>query len=391
MTSAVINFSRKMIIIAAVAASVCSAAFASEATTPANSPAAKATTPAQTYNNEATTPAQIAADETTVSANASDDDETTTAAAASTDDTPRSYDKGDPLEDINRAIFRFNRGFDNVALKPAAHIYNDITPAPVRTGVTNFFSNMGEVPIMINDTLQFNLVMGYTSLWRFMINTTVGVLGIFDIASHMGLQKHYNDFGITLAKWGVTESPYIQIPFIGPSNIRDGLAMIPNFLFFSLWPHIEPSELANGLFVLDVVNLRASLLDSEDIMEKAALDQYVFLRNAYMQKRQNMINTKIHYLDPDVAEDQDPLAEEGGDPLAGYPEAAEQLKEDAELVDDPEKAAQDNTDTDANAADEATKTGVEDITPKDNPQANKDRAPKADAMNKLPAKAAPNA
>lgn len=195
----------------------------------------------------------------------------------------------DPLESINRATFSFNRKFDKFILKPVAVGYKAITPWPVRTGVGNFFSNMGEVPTTINDVLQGNLKHGCVDFTRFAINTTIGLLGLIDVASYLGLERHYNDFGITLGKWGITTAPYIIIPIFGPSTIRDGLALLVNYQYFTLWPYIEPVRARNELFILDVVNLRASMLESEAVMKQAALDPYVFIRDAYLQKRRSLI------------------------------------------------------------------------------------------------------
>ncbi len=228
------------------------------------------------------------------------------------------YNPNDPLESMNRITFQFNRKVDKYFLKPAAQGYQLITPWPVREGVTNFFSNMGEVPTMANDLLQGQITMSYVSFWRFLVNTTVGIGGLIDVASKMGLPKHYNDLGITFAKWGMTSSAYLVIPFIGPSSIRDALAIYPNYYFFTLWPHIDNIRVRNSLFALDVINLRASLLDSEDVMKQAALDPYVFIRNAYMQKRASLIAGKTMAFsedDEDFAVDGAGVKVDDDDPL----------------------------------------------------------------------------
>ncbi len=199
-------------------------------------------------------------------------------------------DPSDPLQGMNRATYSFNKQLDKYALKPTAQVYTAVTPQALRNRVTNFFSNIGEVPTFLNDTLQGNLKLGATSLGRFVVNTTIGLLGLFDPASSMGLTKHYNDFGITLAQYGVTTSPYLVLPLIGPSSIRDGLALWPNYRYLSLWAYDDGyDEARNALFILDIVNLRASLLSSEDIANAASLDEYVFVRNAYLQKRASLI------------------------------------------------------------------------------------------------------
>lgn len=206
---------------------------------------------------------------------------------ASTKHTP-----GDPFESVNRVTFEFNRKVDKVLLKPIAKGYKMFTPWPVREGVTNFFSNMGEVPTTINDGLQGQFSHAASDVGRFTINTTVGLLGLFDIASHMGLEKRYNDFGVTLAKWGIRKAPYVVLPILGPSTVRDGLALVVNYQYFTLWPYIYPIRLRNGLFALDVINLRAALLDAENVMTQASLDPYIFMRDAYLQKRNSLIDPK---------------------------------------------------------------------------------------------------
>jgi phospholipid-binding lipoprotein MlaA len=199
-------------------------------------------------------------------------------------------DPSDPLQGMNRGTYIFNQKLDKYALKPVAQAYTFVTPQVARDRVTNFFSNIGEVPTFFNDTLQGNLKLSATALGRFVINSTVGLLGLFDPASSMGLTKHYNDFGITLAQYGVTTSPYLVLPLIGPSSIRDALALWPNYRYLSLWGYADNyAEWRNIFFIIDIVNLRASLISSEDVVQQASLDEYAFIRNAYLQKRASLI------------------------------------------------------------------------------------------------------
>ncbi len=199
-------------------------------------------------------------------------------------------DPSDPLQGMNRVTYSFNQKLDKYALKPVAQAYTFVTPQFARDRVTNFFSNVGEVPTFFNDTLQGNLKLSATALGRFVVNTTIGLVGLFDPASSMGLTKHYNDFGITLAQYGVTTSPYLVLPLVGPSSIRDALALWPNYAYLSVWGYAgKYNEWRNIFFVLDIVNLRASLISSEDVVRQASLDEYVFIRNAYLQKRASLI------------------------------------------------------------------------------------------------------
>lgn len=219
-------------------------------------------------------------------------------------------DPQDPFENINRAVFSFNRKMDKYALKPVAKGYKFITPWQLRSGVTNFFSNMGEVPTLANDTLQGHMSYAANDLGRFCINTTVGIIGVFDVATRVGLERRYNDLGLTLAKWGIKKAPYVMLPLFGPSTVRDALAMYPNYAFFTLWPYIKPISLRNNLFVLDVINLRASLLDSENIMREAAIDPYVFIRDAYLQKRTSLISGDGDLSNQESSLAADPLEDE---------------------------------------------------------------------------------
>ncbi len=204
--------------------------------------------------------------------------------------TPYAPDPEDPLQGMNRVTYSFNQKLDKYALKPAAQAYTFVTPQVARDRITNFFSNIGEVPTFANDTLQGNLKLSGIALSRFVVNSTIGLLGLFDPASSMGLTKHYNDFGITLAQYGITTSPYLVLPVLGPSSIRDALALWPNYNYLSLWDYVHGyNTVRNELFILDIVNLRASLLSSEDIVRLASLDEYAFIRNAYLQKRASLI------------------------------------------------------------------------------------------------------
>lgn len=230
-------------------------------------------------------------------------------------------DPADPLQGMNRVTYSFNQKLDKYALKPAAQAYTFVTPQVARDRVTNFFSNIGEVPTFFNDTLQGNLKLSATALGRFVVNTTIGLLGLFDPASSMGLTKHYNDFGITLAQYGITTSPYLVLPLIGPSSIRDALALWPNYEYLSLWGYAgKYNEWRNIFFVIDIVNLRASLLSSEDVVRQASLDEYVFIRNAYLQQRASLIK---RYTGRDVGADGEANSNE--DPLVNNDDLSEAL------------------------------------------------------------------
>jgi phospholipid-binding lipoprotein MlaA len=204
-------------------------------------------------------------------------------------------DPRDPLEASNRAVFEFNDGADMLVFKPVAQAYRAALPQPVRTGVRNFFANLQDPWIGINNLLQGKVEAGLTDWFRFVTNSTMGFAGVVDVASSMRMTKHNEDFGQTLGRWGVPSGDYLVLPFLGPSTVRDGLGLIADGYGYGPWwttRVIEPSHRVawrNSLTALDIVSLRANLLATEGIFEAAALDRYSFLRDAYLQRRRNLI------------------------------------------------------------------------------------------------------
>ena len=195
----------------------------------------------------------------------------------------------DPLEGFNRAMYTFNDKFDRYLLKPVAKGYRAITPKPVSKSISNFFSNLHDPGIMLNNLLQGKPGQAASDLGRFLVNSTVGIAGLFDVASHWGMKKHNEDFGQTLAVWGVGEGPYLVLPFFGPSNMRDGPSLIVDW---ETYPpnHMEEHSTRDKLFVVEYVDKRAQLLDASDILEQAAgQDPYVFVREASRQSRRNLV------------------------------------------------------------------------------------------------------
>ena len=207
-------------------------------------------------------------------------------------------DPRDPLESYNRAAYAFNDGFDEYLLKPVAKGYDAITPDPIINGVNNFFSNLDDVIVIFNDLLQLKPLQFASDMGRFIINSTLGVAGLIDWASDMNLPKHHEDFGQTLGYWGVPQGPYIVIPFWGSSTIRDGTGLLVDSAQFDpIWQEVEngfPMEhrdrnLSWGLTAVKAVEIRASLLKAENILNEAALDRYTFIREAFLQRRQNLV------------------------------------------------------------------------------------------------------
>jgi phospholipid-binding lipoprotein MlaA len=203
----------------------------------------------------------------------------------------RDASDGDPLEAFNRSMYEFNDWFDYYVGKPVAKGYRAVLPTPVRRSFSNFFYNLREPIVIVNDLLQGKLAQAASDTGRFVTNTLVGILGLFDPASHIGMPRHDEDFGQTFGLWGVGDGPYLVLPFLGPRNLRDTVGLVGDW---QLWaPNLAEAVSTgerNTLVVVDFVDTRAALLDATDILEMAAgQDPYVFVREAYRQRRQYLI------------------------------------------------------------------------------------------------------
>lgn len=194
----------------------------------------------------------------------------------------------DPYEGFNRAVFTFNDTIDKAALKPAATVYKKVLPSFVQTGVGNFFGNLSDVWSAVNNLLQGKGEAGMSDVTRVALNSTLGLAGVLDIASEAGMQKHNEDFGQTLGHWGVKPGPYLMLPLLGSSTLRDTVAL-PVDLKADLWQYKEPANVRNIGTAVRLVDKRASLLDASTLMEDAALDRYQFLRDAYLQRRESQV------------------------------------------------------------------------------------------------------
>lgn len=194
------------------------------------------------------------------------------------------HDPRDPLEPYNREMTRFNEGLDSVLLKPVATAYRDGVPPLVRTGVSNFFGNLSDAWSAVNSLLQFRFQNAEENLARFQINTVAGVFGLFDVASDLNIERHREDFGQTLGRWGVPAGPYLVLPVLGPSTMRDAL-VIPIERYGDLTRKAPTAATQNELFLLRAIDVRANLLRVGNIIEGAALDKYSFTRDAFLQKR----------------------------------------------------------------------------------------------------------
>jgi len=199
-------------------------------------------------------------------------------------------DPNDPLEPYNRAVYKFNEKFDRHVGKPVAEFYTDILPAPVNKGITNFFSNIHDVMVLANDLLQLKVEQTAQDAARIFFNTTIGLLGFIDVATHLDLPKHQEDFGQTLGRWGVPPGPYFVLPIFGPSTIRDSIGLGVDYVaFYPIFNRIDNTTVEWSLFLLDLIDQRADLLGASNLLEQAALDPYVFTREAYLQRRLNFV------------------------------------------------------------------------------------------------------
>ena len=199
-------------------------------------------------------------------------------------------DPRDPIEGFNRMVFNFNEGMDRVIFKPVAQGYRKVVPGPVDKGVSNFFGNLDDVITTVNDLLQGKFRQGGSDAMRVLVNSTVGLLGLFDVASGMGFEKNNEDFGQTLGYWGVSTGPYLMLPILGPSTARDLTGRIVDSAAFDPIYYIDHVRTRNQLIALKAVDKRADLLGASSVMDQAALDRYGFLKESYLQQRENAVN-----------------------------------------------------------------------------------------------------
>jgi len=195
-------------------------------------------------------------------------------------------DPRDPWEGYNRTMTRFNDSVDKAVLKPVATAYTNVIPSLVRTGVSNFFGNISDAWSFVNNVLEADVQGSLYSFWRVAVNTTFGLGGILDPATQMRLDRHRKDFGLTLGRWGVPPGPYLVLPILGPSTLRDTVAL-PVDTWANLANHIDNVPVRNSVFVLHAIDTRAQLLGATDLLGQAALDPYSFTRDAWLQKRRN--------------------------------------------------------------------------------------------------------
>lgn len=207
------------------------------------------------------------------------------AAACSTVQTPST---ADPYESMNRSVFTFNDALDRAIVKPVAKGYQAALPSPVRGCITNFFSNVGDVFIGINNLLQGKVKDAGGDFCRVALNSTVGILGLFDVATDLGLPKHNEDFGQTFGRWGADAGPYLVLPVFGPSSVRDGAGFVMDSLTNPL-RQVDDTAVRNSLVGTRIVDQRSELLSTTDTVDSLALDRYSFVRDAYLARRRSLV------------------------------------------------------------------------------------------------------
>ncbi len=202
---------------------------------------------------------------------------------------PMVKDPRDPWEGFNRAMFSFNEGLDSAVLRPLAKGYETVAPAPIRTGVSNVFANVEDLSIGVNNLLQGKPVDALSDLGRLVINSTVGIFGLIDVASHIGLEKHNEDFGQTLGRWGVAPGPYVVLPVFGPRNVRDSLGKFADMQADPV-SRVYPVDERNVLLGTRLISNRAAFLPAEAALEEASMgDKYLYMRDTYLQRRNNLV------------------------------------------------------------------------------------------------------
>jgi len=195
-------------------------------------------------------------------------------------------DARDPLESVNRSIFSFNDVVDRAVLKPVATVYRVAFPSWARTGVSNFFGNLQDVWSVVNNAVQLRGNDTGDSLARVMVNSTLGIAGLLDLATDLNIERHSSNFGLTLGRWGVPPGPYLVVPLLGPYTLRE-VAAIPVDRRGDLVNQLDDVATRDTLTVVDLVSIRAKYLQSGDVVDGAALDKYSFTRDVYLQRQRN--------------------------------------------------------------------------------------------------------
>jgi len=240
----------------------------------------------------------------------------------------------DPFEPVNRGIYQFNEGLDKAILKPIAQGYRFVVPQFVRGSISNFFSNINDVVVMLNNVLQGKFTTAYSDFGRIAMNSTLGIVGLFDIASEAGIEKHDEDFGQTLGYYGVQDGPYLVLPLWGPSTVRDTAGRLVDY-YLDPVTYVRPLRARNSAWAVRIVSRRAELLDASSVLETAALDQYEFVRDAYLQRRRSLIYDGNPPPDKDFL---DPPAPQKNTSTPSFPSSADVTGAGSTVVSGPAQA-----------------------------------------------------
>jgi len=211
---------------------------------------------------------------------------------------PANSNQGDPLEPWNRAVFSFNDKLDRAAIKPAARGYQAVVPARIRKHVGNFFRNLNEPTTIVNDLLQGNVSQAANDFLRFALNSTFGMLGLLDMATPAGLPHHEEDFGQTLRLWGLGSGPYLVLPLLGPSTTTDGIGLVPAALYTDPRTAIGDEQASYGLLTTNIIDSRSRALGTSTVLD-LKLDPYVFMRETYLQRREDLVRNGAPSMDYD--------------------------------------------------------------------------------------------
>jgi phospholipid-binding lipoprotein MlaA len=227
-------------------------------------------------------------------------------------------DSRDRFERFNRSVYVLNDKLDRAVAKPVAKAYVKVTPAPVRTGIGNFFQNLFYTTVILNDLLQGKAVQFLSDTGRLLVNTTLGIAGLFDPAGQLGLSAHDEDFGQTLGKWGVPPGPFLMLPLLGPSTVRDSVGLVADHYSEPDTYLVNDWKLQAGIVVGSLVDKRASLLSTDDLLNNS-FDPYAFMRNAYLQRREFQVTdgATTGGDDFEIFEDEEPADSSGQQPDDG--------------------------------------------------------------------------
>lgn len=203
--------------------------------------------------------------------------------------TTGSADPRDPMEGFNRSMHGFNKFMDKAVFDPVGKVYKTVVPNPLDRGITNFFNNIGEITVFANNVLQFKLARAASDAARFVVNSTLGIGGLFDVATGMGLVRHHEDFGQTLGHWGIGSGPFLVAPFLGPTSFRDALGFGVD-TFLNPITYVDPDATRAGLMSLNYIDFKTDNKGARNLIGEASVDEYEFLKNAYLERRRGLVS-----------------------------------------------------------------------------------------------------